>query len=98
MNAITHLLQKNRSDGSAYDKVWNSAEQSVSRLLNVIKASLAIRDHFQNAFYCLERLPLSTEEFANAKKRLHNALEYCESRERGAAVFEINLLYRSLFG
>jgi hypothetical protein len=40
----------------------------------------------------LESVPLPTEEFAVAKLRLSNALDYCRRREFGAAAFELRAL------
>ena len=44
----------------------------------------------------LECLPLSTSEFDLAKKRIGNAKRYLRSHERGAARYEIRLLFGSL--
>lgn len=44
----------------------------------------------------LDALPLSRDDYAIAGNRLGNAVRYLKSNERGAACYELNLLYRSL--
>jgi hypothetical protein len=44
----------------------------------------------------LEALPLETTEFGRAVNRLANARHYLEAGERGAALYELRLLRRSL--
>ena len=51
---------------------------------------------FQEAHEALEALPLTTAEFATAQNRLNNARSYLEAGERGAALYELRLLLRSL--
>ena len=51
---------------------------------------------FQQAREALGALPLPTAEFATARNRLNNARSYLEAGERGAALYELRLLLRSL--
>lgn len=40
----------------------------------------------------LEAVPLPTSDFRSAKSHLQNALDYCQTREFGAAVFELRVV------
>jgi hypothetical protein len=51
---------------------------------------------FHQARQALECLPLNRDEFATATNRLANAHSYLDRGERGAALFELRLLSRSL--
>ena len=44
----------------------------------------------------LESLPLSTEEFNVAQNRVRNASRYLRSGERGAAQYELRMLFGSI--
>jgi hypothetical protein len=51
---------------------------------------------FREAHEALETLPLTVAEYATARNRLTNARSYREAGERGAALYELRLLWRSL--
>jgi hypothetical protein len=51
---------------------------------------------YEEARHILEALPLSTEEFGVSVNRLANARPYAETGERGAADYELRLLWQNL--
>jgi hypothetical protein len=63
-------------------------ELSVSLLIARTKLGEFWTEGFRDATRFLEAVPLTTAEFAAAKRHLKNAFDYCELQEFGAATFE----------
>ena len=70
--------------------------RSLRKLLDARLAEPFERRRIADLRALLESLPLATDEFALAARRLQNADRYLRSRERGAARYELRLLDGSL--
>ena len=77
----------------------NSIEQSRNQLMkhlrNFLDGSLSNStwvDGLLDTLAMLATLPLSTDEYGLATRRVHNARRYLTANERGAACFELQLL------
>jgi hypothetical protein len=68
----------------------------LTQLIEQVFSARCPTAEFREAHKVLEALPLTTAEFATARNRLNNARTYLESGERGAALFELRLLRRSM--
>ena len=81
----------------------NSIEQSRNQLMkhlrNLLDGSLSNStwaDGLIDTLAMLATLPLSTDEYGLATRRVHNARRYLTANERGAACFELQLLLGSI--
>jgi hypothetical protein len=71
---------------------WHMLEGLLGRLLQLELDQAAYEDEFNAAELLLQTLPLASGPFAVAMNRLLNARRYLQSREIGAARFELRLL------
>lgn len=86
MKPLTETLQQIRAHAS----------QSLNRLIERASGAGGLAAEFQEAHEALEALPLTTAQFATARNRLESARSYLDTGERGAALYELRLLRRSL--
>jgi hypothetical protein len=70
--------------------------ESVERLEKSIRQESSEFGELQHLAELLDALPLTTEEYGVARNRLRNASRYLRSGERGAAQYELGLLFGSL--
>jgi hypothetical protein len=80
----------------AAEQIYAHASLCLTRLIERRFGAGFPSAEFHEAHQALEALPLTTAEFATARNRLNNARSYLEARERGAALYELRLLRRSL--
>jgi hypothetical protein len=78
------------------DQCCRSMEFDVATLIEEAKAEATWTDSYDDAARLLESVPLDSDDFALARQRLHNALEYCLAGEFGAACFELRQLRTAL--
>ena len=81
---------------SAAQQVALAAQQCLGRLQAKRQLDEAAQDDVAAARSMLEALPLATDEFALACRRLQNAQHYLRYAEPGAAWYELRLLSGSL--
>lgn len=79
-------------------QVTQSVVQCVHRLLQKRRLDDGAEQDFASARAMLEALPLSTQEFDLACRRLQNAQHYLHYTEPGAAWYELRLVAKSLHG
>jgi len=77
-------------------QVHQSVQQTLGRLMQSRNLDDRTAGTFQAARGLLESLPLSTDQFGLACRRLDNARRYLEFTEPGAARYELRLLASSL--
>lgn len=77
---------------SIVDQAWQQAASAIGQARKAVESGARLKSSFEWARTALESLPISQQEFALAKNRLHNAESYYSHGETGAAVFELNLL------
>ncbi len=77
-------------------QITQSVVHCVNRLLQKRRLDDGAADDFASAHAMLEALPLSTEEYGLACRRLKNAQHYLRYREPGAAWYELRLVASSL--
>lgn len=78
------------------DSIRTYAQRLIRNLLERARIGGSADTEFNYARMTLERLPLTSAEFATAINRLANARTYLHAGEKGAALFELRLLFRSL--
>ena len=76
--------------------LFRQATTLLNELAEKVAARRSARPLFDHAEATLQQLPLATDEFTVARRRLHNALRYQHEGEYGAATFELRLMARSL--
>jgi hypothetical protein len=81
---------------TSVSQITHSVNQCLGRLLQKRQLDEAAHDDLAAARGMLEALPLSTDEFALACRRLQNARHYLRYTEPGAAWYELRLLSGSL--
>ncbi len=81
---------------TAFVQITQSISQYLSRLLQKRCLDDAAHDDLAAVRSMLEALPLSTDEFGLACRRLQNAQHYLRYTEPGAAWYELRLLATSL--
>jgi hypothetical protein len=100
--SFVHLIQKRTGESmflnhenqpSKLQLIWRRLEFSIERVLQALRFGNEELADFDLAHEGLGRIPFPQDEFALAKRRLHNAQQYCGRGETGAAIYEINLLY-----
>ncbi len=79
-------------------QVSHAVVQCVNRLLQKRRLDDATEQDFASARVMLDALPLSTQEYDLACRRLQNAQHYLRYIEPGAAWYELRLVARSLLG
>ncbi len=77
-------------------QVSHSVVQCVNRLLQKRRLDNGAEQDFASARAMLEALPLSTQEYDLACRRLQNAQHYLRYTEPGAAWYELRLVASSL--
>ncbi len=77
-------------------QVSHSVVQCLHRLLQKRRLDDATEQDFASARAMLEALPLSTQEYDLACRRLQNAQHYLRYTEPGAAWYELRLVASSL--
>jgi hypothetical protein len=70
--------------------------QSADRLQTLIREDSEEFGDLQHLHDLLESLPLTSDEYGRASNHLRNANRYLASGERGAAQFELRMLFGSL--
>ena len=88
---VNHLLLRSNSDLAREDLL-----ESVSRLQQITGNPRVFQMLIPQAFRLLESLPLATSEYELAHRRLENAQRYINSKEPGAAKYELRMLAASL--
>jgi hypothetical protein len=84
------------SDPLATSSVRTQLSDRIRTLLHHARTGACADVDFTDARRVLECLPLTQAQFATATNRLANAHTYLQTGERGAALFELRLLLRSL--
>jgi hypothetical protein len=69
----------------------------IKQSLEALHKQNSVNGEFGEIGDLLRSLPLATEQFALASRRLANARRYLTAGERGAAVYELRLLEGVLF-
>ena len=80
------------------DEICEQAAVAIAHLRGVIRRGCQSLPHFQRNYDLLRGLPMPSQNIALATLRLDNALRYCDDRNSGAALFEINLFHGSIRG
>jgi hypothetical protein len=78
------------------DECCRQMEFAVRELIEEAKSEATWTQSYDEAARLLESVPLDSEDFAVANKRLRNALRYCLGGEFGAACFELRQLRSQL--
>jgi hypothetical protein len=85
-----------KSSAETLERRRAHAATCLARLIEQLFRAGCPTASFQEAHEALEALPLTAGEFATARNRLTNARSYREAGERGAALYELRLLWRTL--
>ena len=88
---VNHLQLRSNSDLTREDLL-----ESVSRMQQITGNPRVFKMLIPQAHRLLESLPLATSEYELAHRRLENAQRYIDSKEAGAANYELRLLAASL--
>jgi hypothetical protein len=72
--------------------LFGKAAYGLERLASKVCCDDVESDDFRHVYRMLVTLPLATSEFALSVRRLNNAWQYSQQNERGAAVYELQLL------
>ncbi|MCO6459136.1 MAG: hypothetical protein J5I93_27825 [Pirellulaceae bacterium] len=78
------------------DLLARQISQGLRRLIDSPGSRTVSRQQLADSRLLLEALPMATNEFAVARRRLQNADRYLRSDEWGAARYELRLLYGML--
>ncbi len=81
---------------STTQQITQSVLQCLGRLQQKRQLDEAAHDDFATARAMLETMPLATDQFDLACRRLHNAQHYLRYTEPGAAWYELRMLEGSL--
>jgi hypothetical protein len=75
---------------------YRVTRRRIEQLLTVLHQHGAVNGEFGDIGGLLRSLPLATDQYALASRRLANASRYLTAGERGAAEYELRLLDGSL--
>ena len=67
-------------------------DRTVDLLIEKTNSSELWPELYERALQTLNSLPLSSDEYTLASRRVQNAFAYASNREHGAAAFELRLL------
>jgi hypothetical protein len=78
------------------ESAWIHCAIETKSILRSLKQGVDVKHQFSRLGDALQTLPISSEEFALMVNRSDNAKSYWLRGEKGAAVFELNLVFRYL--
>ena len=89
---MTTQMAPIRTLESVYDPVLAELE----KLIRLVRSGTTSTADFNDAFFLLETLPLTSDEFGIARLRLINAKRYRDAKENGASRWEIRTVMLQL--
>ena len=89
---MTFQTEKLKFANRTKESVWTIALSEVTALIRQIRSGYGTRTRFERLHEMLQALPMSRQKFALLSRRSHNAEAYHSRGEKGATLFELNLV------